>query len=156
MRLFPDLDSLARERGAAKKWLRTCQAIDHLPALRPAVAYSLGDSLTYWKDSTQRLLAAWGVGDGLVASRRYLNVLHAVDADLTVQVVPVAVAPVRTPYDDLTDREVHEPAESLRTVTVPAGGIGVVDVSEAFRLLPGSGDAAIIRVTVEEASFPNK
>ena len=160
MRIFQDPEALVRERADAKKWQRTRQAIENLDRIEPGVAHSIGDSLTYWRGPAEGLLAAWRTGDGFVASRRYLTVLHAVDADLAVEVVPVAEADVRAPYDDLSDREVlSDTGASARAsaATVPAGGLGVVGLDEAFRLRPGNGgQAAIIRVTVEGASFPNK
>ncbi len=159
MRIFQDPEALVRERADAKKWQRTRQAIENLDRIEPGVAHSIGDSLTYWRGPAEGLLAAWRTGDGFVASRRYLTVLHAVDADLAVEVVPVAEADVRAPYDDLSDREVLSAAgaSAASATTVPAGGLGVVGLDEAFRLMPGNGgQAAIIRVTVEGASFPNK
>ena len=160
MRIFQDPEALVRERADAKKWQRTRQAIENLDRIEPGIAHSIGDSLTYWRGPAEGLLAAWRTGDGFVASRRYLTVLHAVDADLAVELVPVAEADVRAPYDDLSDREVlSDTGASARasTATVPAGGLGVVELDEAFRLRPGNGgQAAIIRVTVEGASFPNK
>ena len=160
MRIFQDPEALVRERADAKKWQRTRQAIENLDRIEPGIAHSIGDSLTYWRGPAEGLLAAWRTGDGFVASRRYLTVLHAVDADLAVEVVPVAEADVRAPYDDLSDREVLSAAGAsarASTATVPAGGLGVVELDEAFRLRPGNGgQAAIIRVTVEGASFPNK
>lgn len=160
MRIFQDPEALVRERADAKKWQRTRQAIENLDRIEPGIAHSIGDSLTYWRGPAEGLLAAWRTGDGFVASRRYLTVLHAVDADLAVELVPVAEADVRAPYDDLSDREVLSAAGAsarASTATVPAGGLGVVELDEAFRLRPGNGgQAAIIRVTVEGASFPNK
>lgn len=160
MRIFQDPEALVRERADAKKWQRTRQAIENLDRIEPGIAHSIGDSLTYWRGPAEGLLAAWRTGDGFVASRRYLTVLHAVDADLAVEVVPVAEADVRAPYDDLSDREVLSAAGAstgASTATVPAGGLGVVELDEAFRLRPGNGgQAAIIRVTVEGVSFPNK
>ena len=164
MRIFQDPEALVRERADAKKWQRTRQAIENLDRIEPGVAHSIGDSLTYWRGPAEGLLAAWRTGDGFVASRRYLTVLHAVDADLAVEVVPVAEADVRAPYDDLSDREVLSAAgasaagaSAASATPGPAGGLGVVGLDEAFRLMPGNGgQAAIIRVTVEGASFPNK
>ena len=165
MRIFQDPEALVRERADAKKWQRTRQAIENLDRIEPGIAHSIGDSLTYWRGPAEGLLAAWRTGDGFVASRRYLTVLHAVDADLAVEVVPVAEADVRAPYDDLSDREVLSAggasvptgSSTASATTVPAGGLGVIGLDEAFRLMPGyGGQAAIIRVTVEGASFPNK
>ena len=160
MRIFQDPEALVRERADAKKWQRTRQAIENLDRIEPGIAHSIGDSLTYWRGPAEGLLAAWRTDDGFVASRRYLTVLHAVDADLAVELVPVAEADVRAPYDDLSDREVlSDTGASARasTATVPTGGLGVIGLDEAFRLMPGNGgQAAIIRVTVEGASFPNK
>lgn len=160
MRIFQDPEALVRERADANKWQRTRQAIENLDRIEPGIAHSIGDSLTYWRGPAEGLLAAWRTDDGFVASRRYLTVLHAVDADLAVELVPVAEADVRAPYDDLSDREVLSAAGAsarASAATVPAGGLGVVGLDEAFRLRPGNGgQAAIIRVTVEGASFPNK
>ena len=123
MRIFQDPEALVRERADAKKWQRTRQAIENLDRIEPGVAHSIGDSLTYWRGPAEGLLAAWRTGDGFVASRRYLTVLHAVDADLAVEVVPVAEADVRAPYDDLSDREVLSAAgaSAASATTVPAG-----------------------------------
>ena len=161
MRIFQDPEALVRERADAKKWQRTRQAIENLDRIEPGIAHSIGDSLTYWRGPAEGLLAAWEADDGFVASRRYLTVLHAVDADLAVEIVPMAEADARAPYDDLSDREVLSAAgvsaSGVSAVTVPAGGLGVIGLDEAFRLRPGNGgQAAIIRVTVEGASFPNK
>lgn len=159
MRIFQDPEALVRERADANKWQRTRQAIENLDRIEPGIAHSIGDSLTYWRGPAEGLLAAWRTDDGFVASRRYLTVLHAVDADLAVELVPVAEADVRAPYDDLSDREVLSAtgASTASATTVPTGGLGVIGLDEAFRLMPGNGgQAAIIRVTVEGASFPNK
>ena len=157
MKILPDPEALVRGQGSATPWRRARRAIENLDRIAPGTAHSVGDSLTYWRGPSNDLLAAWRAGDGLIASRRYLNVLHAIDADLVVEVAPVAEARVLTPYDDLTDREVLSATAGVQAVTVPAGGVGVVGPDEAFRLVPGAGGrAAILRVTVEGASFPNK
>ena len=84
--------------------------------------------------------------------------------DLAVAEVVVGGAHVRLRDRDDLDREVLSAggasaagAGAASATTVPAGGLGVVGLDEAFRLMPGNGgQAAIIRVTVEGASFPNK
>ena len=43
------------ELSSVKKWMRVGQALDIAPSLLRDVAYSIGDSLTYWWDRTAGL-----------------------------------------------------------------------------------------------------
>lgn len=151
MKTYPDTESLLRERGSARKWRRVCEAVERIDRLPAGVAYSIGDSLTYWHAPADVLLAAWNIGDALVATRRYLSVVHAVGAPLGIDVVATDTAVGLTAYDDLSDRQLLAAGTSpTRTVKIPAGGIVVVEPAEAFRIAPGSGARAVLlRVTVE-------
>ena len=45
-----------------------------------------------------------------------------------------------------------------RTVTIPAGGVAVVEIDEAYRVIAEASDprVVVLHVTVEGYSFPNK
>ncbi|MCF2622338.1 hypothetical protein [Collinsella tanakaei] len=139
------------ELSSVKKWMRVGQALDIAPTLLQDVAYSIGDSLTYWWDRTSALSTP-----DMVGTRRYLSVVAPIDGEAHVVVAPKAdLAPTRA-YSDLDDRERFEAAD-VKPVVVPAGGILVVDEQEAFRILPDQDVAAVmVRVTIEGYSFPNK
>ena len=78
------------------------------------------------------------------------------DGELAVVVAPKADLELTEAYSDLTDRERFAAVDGP-VVTVPAGGILVVDIDEAFRVLPEPGSHAVMtHVTVEGYSFPNK
>lgn len=139
------------ELSSVKKWMRVGQALDIAPSLLRDVAYSIGDSLTYWWDRTAGLSTP-----DMVGSRRYLSVIAPIDDEALVVVAPKADLELTRAYSDLDDRE-RFAALDLEPVRVPAGGILVVDEDEAFRVLPEPDAAAVmIRVTIEGYSFPNK
>ena len=59
-------------------------------------------------------------------------------------------------YSDIDDRERFEGAGE--TVTIPAGGVAVVEIDEAYRVVADVADSRVVvlHVTVEGYSFPNK
>ena len=129
---------------------RTLQALDNAPELLPGVAYSIVDSLTYRRDRTPQLTT-----DELVGRRRYHGVVAALDGDVQVDVAPKADLSEEGPYSDLTDRQPF--SGDAETVTVPKGGVLVVDIDEAFRVLPApESEAVLLHVSVEGATFHNK
>lgn len=138
------------ELGSVKKWMRTGQALDIVDTLKQGVAYSIGDSLVYWWDRTPALAT-----DDFVGHRRYLTILCPRDAAAAIEVAPKAALEQTEAYSDLTDRERFQGTGD--TVTVPAGGILVIDEDEAYRIC-AAPDAAlcVLHVTVEGYSFPNK
>ena len=150
MHVFTNRAELDRLQGGATKWARTGEALDALPGLLENVTYSVGDSLTYRWATTDRLATA-----DLVGHRRYLLVVAALDGDVHVEVAPTAQLSPSGPYDDLSDRQYFDGTDDL--TVVPAGGVLVVDIDEAARILPSPQTAAaILRVTVEGATFHNK
>lgn len=149
MHLYRTRDHFDAQLGGVKKWMRTGQALDLGPTLLQNVAYSIGDSLTYWWDTADRLAS-----DVLTGHRRYLTVLAPFSGELTVMVASKAMLRTIEPYSDLTDRERFDGPASA--VAVPEGGVVVLDVDEASKVLPSDAKVIQVQVTVEGYSFPNK
>lgn len=151
MHVYENRAQFDAELSSVKKWMRVGQALDIAPTLLQDVAYSIGDSLTYWWDRTPAIATP-----DMVGSRRYLSVLAPIDGDAHAVVAPKADLSLTRAYSDLDDRERFEATEA-EAVCVPAGGVLVVEEHEAFRVLPDPDVAAVVlRVTVEGYSFPNK
>lgn len=150
MRLFTDRATMHEVMGGHKKWRRTLQALENAPSLQSGVAYSIVDSLTYRKDRTSELAT-----DELVGRRRYHGVVAALDGDVDVAVAPKADLVEVGAYSDLTDRQPFR--GEAEVVTVPKNGVLVVDIDEAFRVLPTpDSEAVLLHVSVEGATFHNK
>lgn len=151
MHMYETRTEFDAQLGSIKKWMRAGQALDIAADLLQDVAYSIGDSLTYW----------WDAADGLstpdmVGGRRYLTALAPIDGPLAVAVARKDTLESTEAYSDLTDRE-HFAATDAEPVMVPAGGVLVVDADEAYRVLPEPCSRAVmLHVTVEGYSFPNK
>ena len=92
----------------------------------------------------------------LVGHRRYHAVLAPLDGDLTVEVAPKAGLTCTRAYSDIDDRERFEGAGEK--VVIPAGGVAVVEIDEAYRVVSDAADprVVVLHVTVEGYSFPNK
>lgn len=150
MHVYPTRDRFDARLGGVRKWMRAGRAIDLAPTLARGVAHSIGDSLTYWWDSTAALASP-----DLVGHRRYLTVLAPIDGDMTVMVAPKRDLTRTEAYSDLTDRERFVgPAEP---VAVPRGGVFIADIDEAVRVSPDPDVAAtVLHVTVEGHGFPGK
>ncbi|MFE4464416.1 hypothetical protein ACFRCR_04765 [Oerskovia sp. NPDC056781] len=153
MTLFSSREDLATGRSGVTKWVRLLSALDNARAVRPGVAHSVGDSLTYWRES------ATALGDGaLVAHRRYQTVLAVLDGEVRVELVPrTGLVPVM-PYSDLSDRETFAPVPGGGdVVTVAPGQILAVPIDHAWRHEPTTtADLLVVRLTVEGATFHNK
>ncbi len=152
MRLFTNRDTMREVMAQHKKWRRTLQAIDQAPGLLPGVAYSIVDSLTYRRDLAPALAT-----NELIGRRRYHGVVAPLDGDLLVAVAKKRDLVEAASYSDLTDRQPFD--GDAEAVTVPEGGVLVVDIDEAFRILPEphpGTDAVLLHVSVEGASFHNK
>lgn len=156
MRLFTDRDVMREVMANHKKWARTLQALDTAPTLLRGVAYSIGDSLTYRKDLASSLAT-----DELIGRRRYHGVVAPLDGDVRVAVAAKHDLEEAGPYSDLTDRQPFR--GDAEVVTVPRGGVLVVGIDEAFRVLPephtethSDAEAVLLHVSVEGATFHNK
>lgn len=150
MRLFSTRASFDDLLGGTKKWSRTGEALDDVPNLLPGVAYSIGDSLTYVFDDTKALATR-----SLVRRRRYHLVVASTHGTVRLEVAPPGSVNESTDYDNLTDRQYFSGSGEL--VSIPEGGICLVDIDEAARILPDAETSAVqLLVTVEGATFHNK
>ena len=150
MHVFNSRADFDAQMKSVKKWMRTGQALDGVADLQHDVAYSIGDSLVYWWVYAREAATA-----DLVGHRRYHAVLAPLDGDLTVEVAPKAdLGPGIRAYSDIDDRERFEGAGE--TVTIPAGGVAVVEIDEAYRVVADAADSRVVvlHVTVEGYSFP--
>lgn len=149
MRLFETHEQLAQQLGAVTKWDRALQALQ-ADDIEDDVTYSIGDSLTYLRTQTSALSGA-----GLIGRRRYHLAVGAIGADARLQIAPKASLAATTTYSDLTDRQSF--AGPTRTVTIPAGGVLLVDIDEAAQIAPQPDvQVMALHVTVEGATFHNK
>ena len=88
--------------------------------------------------------------------RKWMRTGQALDGDLTVEVAPKASLTCTRAYSDIDDRERFE--GTGETVTIPAGGVAVIEIDEAYRVIAEASDprVVVLHVTVEGYSFPNK
>lgn len=150
MRLFDTRADFDNVLGGTKKWFRTGEALDDAPNLHPGVAYSIGDSLTYVSGDTTALAR-----DSLTGRRRYHLVVASTRGTVRLEVAPKDSVNASTDYDNLTDRQYFSGSGDV--VSIPEGGICIVDIDEAARILPDAETAAVqLHVTVEGATFHNK
>ena len=151
MHVFNSRADFDAQMKSVKKWMRTGQALDGVSELQHDVAYSIGDSLVYWWVNAHEAATA-----DLVGHRRYHAVLAPLDGDLTVEVASKADLACTRAYSDIDDRERFE--GTGETVTIPAGGVGVVEIDEAYRVIAEASDprVVVLHVTVEGYSFPNE
>lgn len=150
MRLFDTRSAFDDVLGETTKWSRTGQAIDIAPELLQGVAYSIGDSLTYFSDDSAALAT-----ESMVGRRRYHLVVAGARGTVRLEVAPKRDLEASSDYDNLTDRQHF--SGSGEVVEIPDGAICIVDIDEAARILPDTEAAAIqLHVTVEGATFHNK
>ncbi|MFR3877828.1 MAG: hypothetical protein ACLTYW_06430 [Collinsella sp.] len=149
MHIFNSRADFDAQMKSVKKWMRTGQALDGVSELQHDVAYSIGDSLVYWWVNAHEAATA-----DLVGHRRYHAVLAPLDGNLTVEVASKADLTCTRAYSDIDDRERFE--GTGETVTIPAGGVAVVEIDEAYRVVADAADprVVVLHVTVEGYSFP--
>ncbi|MBT1180388.1 hypothetical protein JS531_00010 [Bifidobacterium sp. CP2] len=150
MHVYDTRELFDAELGSVKKWMRVGQALDIATTLTRNVAYSIGDSLVYWWDRTPAIATS-----DMTGHRRYLFVCSPQDGDMRVMVAPKSQLTSIEAYSDLTDRERFMGPANI--VTVPAGGVFVADIDEAYKVCSDPDvQAVVLHVTVEGYSFPNK
>ena len=139
MHIFNSRADFDAQMKSVKKWMRTGQALDGVSELQHDVAYSIGDSLVYWWVNAHEAATA-----------------DLVDGNLTVEVASKADLTCTRAYSDIDDRERFE--GTGETVTIPTGGVAVVEIDEAYRVVADAADprVVVLHVTVEGYSFPNK
>jgi evolved beta-galactosidase subunit beta len=153
MTLFASREDLAAGHHGVTKWERLLLALDNAHAVRPGAAHSVGDSLTYWRESAATL-----GGEALVGHRRYQTVLAVLDGEAQVELAPRSGLVPLEPYSDLTDRERFTPVpDGGDVVTVSRGQILAVPIDHAWRIEQSRpADLLVVRLTVEGATFHNK
>lgn len=150
MHLYDTREDFDRQLGTVKKWMRVGQALDIAPTLQRDVAYSIGDSLTYWWNDAAGLSS-----DCLTGHRRYLTVLAPFEGELIVKIANKKQLNAVGRYSDITDRERFDGPASF--VSVPQGGVLVADIDEALAVTSLMTTKAVqLQVTLEGYSFPNK
>ena len=99
------------------------------------MAYSIGGAtrLVYRRVNAHEAATA-----DLVGHRRYHAVLAPLDGDLTVEVASKTDLTCTRAYSDIDDRERFE--GTGETVTIPAGGVAVVEIDEAYRVVADATD----------------
>ena len=168
MRIYGSIDEFQTNLGHVRKWMRSGQAIAAARDLPEGVAYSMGDSLTFWNTLPSDL------ADGRFIGHRRYHTVFAPVGPMAVQVAAKAVLTVAESYDDTTDRECFEmpkmteddgSTSDVRLVEVPAGGVLILEEDEAWRVPATSGASSgeetsspvtVLHVTVEGFTFPNK
>lgn len=151
MKIYRDITELHLAHQGVKKWNRAFQAIAKFELIPANQSHSIVDSLTYLITTTDR----HSPDNDFVGHRRYFEAIFALDGDVSIEVSPKADLLQSVPYSDLTDREHF--TGSGQDLTLRKGEVLVTDIDEALRL---SKDAtariAIMRITIEGASFHNK
>ncbi len=151
MLIYQDTAQLLMAHQGVKKWNRAFQAIEKLPSIPANQAHSIVDSLTYLSTTADR----HSPDQAFVGHRRYFEVIVALDKDTVVEIAPKSELTEVTAYSDLTDREHFD--GTGQHITLTPGQVLVTDIDEALRLTKdASSNIAILRITVEGASFHNK
>lgn len=144
MYLYRTRSYFDKATGQAKKWARSQEALTKAPELLQNVAYSVGDSVTYWWDSAADLS-----GEDFIGHRRYFTVLGSMDTDFTVEIAKKDDLSVFRAYEDLSDRELFHGSGNV--LSIEGGQILVCDIDEAVRIVPGSGaHVVVLHVTIED------
>ena len=151
MKIYRDTTELHLAHQGVKKWNRAFQAIAKFDLIPENQAHSIVDSLTYLITTTDR----HSPDSDFVGHRRYFEAICALDGEVAIEVAPKTDLTQTVAYSDLTDREHF--TGSGQHLSLAKGEILVTDIDEALRL---SKDAtariAIMRITIEGASFHNK
>lgn len=151
MKIYRDTTELHLAHQGVKKWNRAFQAIEKFDLIPMNQSHSIVDSLTYLITTPER----HSPDTEFVGHRRYFEAIFALDGDITVEIAPKSELDQTVAYSDLTDREHF--TGSGQQVTVRKGEVLVADIDEALRLTKDATPRiAIMRITVEGASFHNK
>lgn len=140
--VYRDPADLARHNAGTRAWDRVVQALADVSPQDAPHTRSLGDSLTYWVTDAERLARPT-----YTAALLYQTLLYPLTDDLHLSLAPRAALAVVEPYRDLDDVESLTGDGSW--LTVPAGAVALVGRDEAWRVAPGPGRVAVLRLTVE-------
>ncbi|GLR08166.1 beta-galactosidase subunit beta [Mixta theicola] len=149
MRILDNLEQFKQIYHSGRKWQRCVEAINNIDNIRPGVAHSIGDSLSYRVEngSTTDTL--------FVGHRRYFEVHYYLQGQQKIEFAPKTQLQMAERYRDETDREYLQ--GSGDTVQVHEGQMIVCDNSEAYRFICDSPvKKVVLRVTIEDGYFLNK
>lgn len=149
MDIINNLDEFTRRYQGGRKWQRCVEAIQNIDNIRPGVAHSIGDSLSY------RLTTDTTTDALFLGHRRYFDVHYYLQGAQKIEFAPKALLQVVECYRDETDREFFKGCGN--TVEVHEGQMVICDIDEACRFISGGAvKKVVLRVTVEDGYFHNK
>ena len=149
MRILDNVEHFKQVYHSGRKWQRCVEAINNIDNIRPGVAHSIGDSLSYRveADSTTDAL--------FTGHRRYFEVHYYLQGQQKIEFAPKTQLQTVECYRDETDREYLKGIGD--TVQVREGQMIVCDNSEAYRFICDAPvKKVILRVTIEDGYFLNK
>lgn len=149
MRILDNLEQFKQIYHSGRKWQRCVEAINNVDNIRPGVAHSIGDSLSYRvaSDSTTDAL--------LVGNRRYFEVHYYLQGQQKIEFAAKEQLQTVACYRDETDREYLKGIGE--TVQVHEGQMVICDTHEAYRFICDSPvKKVVLRVTIEDGYFLNK
>lgn len=149
MDIINNLDEFTRRYHGGRKWQRCVEAIQNIDNIRPGVAHSIGDSLSY------RLTTDTTTDSLFLGHRRYFDVHYYLQGAQKIEYAPKAQLQVVECYRDETDREFFKGCGT--TVQVHEGQMVICDIDEACRFISdGTVKKVVLRVTTEDGYFHNK
>ncbi|NIF48388.1 beta-galactosidase subunit beta [Enterobacter sp. Ap-1006] len=149
MRVLENLEQFKQIYHSGRKWQRCVEAINNVDNIRPGVAHSIGDSLSY-RVSTDSCTDALFVG-----SRRYFDVHYYLQGRQKIEFAPKGQLKTVACYRDETDREYLKGIGDI--VTVTEGQMVICDPEEAYRFISDEWvKKVVLRVTIEDGYFLNK
>ncbi|GJJ05341.1 beta-galactosidase subunit beta [Duganella rhizosphaerae] len=151
MIILNSVDEFRQRYHSARKWQRCIEAIANLPALKPGVCHSIGDSLVY------RLVdGPAAAAPSFTGNRRYVEMHYYLSGNETIAYAAKPSLTRLAAYSDETDRETFS-GEDVHRHTASAGQLLIFDNDCAYRPL-GSDHLRkmVLMVTIEGATFHNK
>lgn len=149
MRILDNLEQFRQIYHSGRKWQRCIEAINNVDNIRPGVAHSIGDSLSYRvaSDSTTDAL--------FVGNRRYFEVHYYLQGQQKIEFAAKEQLQTVACYRDETDSEYLKGIGE--TVQVHEGQMVICDTHEAYRFICDSPvKKVVLRVTIEDGYFLNK
>lgn len=149
MDILNNLEQFSQRYQGGRKWQRCVEAIRNIDNVRPGVAHSIGDSLSY------RLTTESSTDALFLGHRRYFDVHYYLQGAQKIEFAPKAALQLVECYRDETDREFLKGCGE--TVQVREGQMVICDINEAYRFISdGPVKKVVLRVTVEDGYFHNK
>lgn len=149
MRVLENLAQFSLIYHSGRKWQRCLEAIHNIDAIRPGMAHSIGDSLSYRVETSTTTDALF------MGRRRYFEVHYYLQGQQKIEVAPKSALKTVACYRDETDREYLKGIGEI--VQVHEGQLIVCDNSEAYRFICDAPvKKVVLLVTIEDGYFLNK